>query len=105
MSADGLGADEQCLGDLSVGEAPTGLSGHAELAGGEALNPGQAFAAGPGADNAEFLAGPSRERLCPAPGRQVPRLPEGFTRTGTLAATGQRRAILGERAGEFQRRG
>jgi hypothetical protein len=69
-----------CLGDLAVGEALSGQSGHAELAWGKALDPGEAFAAGPGADGAEFLSCPSRERLCPAPGRQVHPLSEGFSR-------------------------
>ena len=62
MSLDGSGGDEQGLGDRAVGEPFGGQFGDAAFAGGERFEPGEQYAAGPGAGSAQFGLGAPGER-------------------------------------------
>src|SRR5205814_10699643 len=99
----GLCRDEQLLCYLPVSLARRCQPGNAQLAGGQCVAAGDRVAPGLGARGDELRPGLARDAARAIVMRQVKAALQLSPRLRALASPAQRRAVVGERAGQFDR--
>ena len=96
MGGDGLHADEQCLGDLAVGQALDGQLRDPQLAGGQRPGAGDPVAPRPTACGDELVAGPGSQGEPAAACREVQPAAQRLPGVAPVAGATQGRPALGE---------
>ena len=99
----GLGGDEEALGDVTVAHAAGGELGHLALPRGQRLGAAEALAARPGAGRHELLACASLQRRGLAPLGKVHAGAEAVAGLAPLAAPAQLRAEVDQRTCAVER--
>jgi len=104
MRLGGLGRDEQRLRDLAIGEALGGETCDPQLAGGQRVAAGDRVASWLGAGGDQLRARLVGDSPCTAVVGEIERSLELSARLDAAAGAPQRRAVVGSRAGELDRR-